>query len=85
MLVLLNGHTDKVPFTLPEVENHHQWQRVVDTFDPVGVERRYKAGANYSLHGRSVAVFKILATLPERRRMSDVEHTAAAEPAGARG
>jgi glycogen operon protein len=85
VLVLLNGHTDKVPFTLPEVENHHQWQRVVDTFDPLGVERRYKAGVHYALQGRSVAVFKILATLPERRRVSDVEHSAAAEPAGARG
>ena len=34
VLVLLNGHTDKVPFTLPALEGNQQWHRVFDTFDP---------------------------------------------------
>ena len=79
LLVLLNGHTDKIPFTLPPLEAEQQWQRVVDTFDPHTADRIFKAGARYPLQARSVAVFKILSPLRERRRVSDVER--AAEPA----
>ncbi|MBW8861093.1 MAG: glycogen debranching protein GlgX [Acidobacteria bacterium] len=73
LLVLLNGHHDKVPFTLPSIEGTQQWQRVFDTFDPHGVDRMYRAGARYALQGRSVAVFKFLSPLRQRRRMSDLE------------
>ena len=76
--MLLNGHTDKIPFTLPPIETDQQWQRVFDTFDPHGADRIFKAGARYPLQARSVAVFKILSPLRERRRVSDVER--AAEP-----
>jgi len=79
LLVLLNGHTDKIPFTLPAIETDQQWQRVFDTFDPHGADRTYKAGARYALHTRSVAVFKIVSPLRERRRASDRERKA--EPA----
>jgi len=72
LLVLLNGHTDMMPFTLPSLEPDQQWQRIVDTFDPHGIERTYKAGGRYPLQGRSVVVFKILAPLAERRRMTDL-------------
>src|SRR5881296_2274405 len=34
LLVLLNAHNDKVPFTLPPLDDNHQWRRVVDTFEP---------------------------------------------------
>jgi hypothetical protein len=78
--VLLNGHTDKVPFTLPSTDPEQQWQRVFDTFDPHGADGMYKAGAQYPLEGRSVAVFKILSPLRERRRVSDGEHTAEPVP-----
>jgi len=78
LLVLLNGHTDKVSFTLPPAEGDQQWQRVFDTFDPRAGDRPYKANARYPLQGRSVAVFKIVAPLRERRRVSDAER--AAEP-----
>jgi glycogen operon protein len=77
LLVLLNGHTDKVPFTLPETADAQQWQRVFDTFDPHGTEKLYKPGGRYPLQGRSVAVFKILSPRRERRRLSDVERIAA--------
>jgi glycogen operon protein len=83
LLVLLNGHTDRVPFTLPPTDTEHQWQRVFDTFDPHGADHMYKAAAQYPLEGRSVAVFKILSPLRERRRVSDGEHTA--EPAAVEG
>jgi isoamylase len=85
LLVLLNGHTDKVPFTLPPIEPEQQWQRAFDTFDPHGTDPVYKAGVRYALQGRSVAVFKILSPLRARRRMTDVERMAAAEPAGVEG
>jgi glycogen operon protein len=73
LLVLLNGHHDKVPFTLPALEGTQQWQRVFDTFDPHGVDRMYRSGARYALQGRSVAVFKFLSPLRQRRRISDLE------------
>jgi len=83
LLVLLNGHTDQVPFTLPAVESEQQWQRVFDTCDPHGADRPYSAGESYPLEGRSVAVFKILSPLRERRRVSDAERTP--EPVGVEG
>jgi len=73
LLVLLNVHVDKVPFTLPAIDGPQQWQRVFDTCDPHGNDRMYKAGARYALQGRSVAVFKFLSPLRQRRRMSDLE------------
>jgi isoamylase len=78
VLALLNGHDDQVPFTLPLAEGDQQWQRVFDTFDALGGDRVFKGGIQYPLHGRSVAVFKIMSPLRERRRLSDVD--AAQEP-----
>src|SRR4029079_3806841 len=73
LLVLLNGHHDKVPFTLPALEGTQQWQGSFDTFDPHGVDRMYRAGARYALQGRAVAGFKFLSPLRQRRRISDLE------------
>src|SRR4051812_24294326 len=83
LLVLLNGHTDKVPFTMPQVDSEHQWQRVFDTFEPRGADRIYRFGGLYPLQGRSVAVFKIPSQRRERRRLSDVFSAAEPEPVGA--
>ena len=83
LLVLLNGHTDRVPFTLPRIETDQQWQRVFDTVDPHGIDRLYKAGGRYPLQGRTVAVFKIVSPLRERRRVSDVDCAATPEPVAA--
>jgi glycogen operon protein len=68
LLVLLNAHHDKVPFTLPPLEPEQQWQRVFDTCDMHASERTYKAGGRYPLGGRSVAVFKVTPPARERRR-----------------
>jgi len=81
LLVLLNGHSDEVPFTLPALESEQQWQLVFDTFDAHAPERQLAPGGPYSLRGRSVAVFKVIPPLRERRRSADAEHDAAREPA----
>jgi glycogen operon protein len=82
LLVLLNGHTDKVPFTMPPLESDQQWLRVFDTFDPRGADRYHPAGSRYPLQGRSVAVFKLPSPLRERRRLSDSYSAAVPEPVG---
>jgi hypothetical protein len=42
----------------------------------------YTAGGRYTLEGLSVAVFRILAPMRERRRVSDVEQAPVAVAAG---
>ena len=79
LLVLLNGHTDKVPFTLPLLHGDQQWQRVFDTFETRGSDRMFKPGARYPLQGRSVVVLKVRSPLRERRRVSDAAHAPARE------
>jgi glycogen operon protein len=69
VLALLNGNPDALAFTLPASEGHEHWHRVFDTSDPLGADRMYKAGGQYALQGRSVAVFKIVAPQRERRRV----------------
>ena len=81
LLVLLNGHPDKVPFTLPSLDEDRQWQRVFDTFDPHGREQTYQSDGRYQLQGRSVVAFKVIAPLRERRRTSDAEQVGELEPA----
>ena len=81
-MVLLNGHTDTVPFVLPPVDPDQQWQRVFDTFDPHGADRMIAVDAPYALQGRSVAVFKMLTPRLERRRLSDSHSISEPEPAG---
>jgi isoamylase len=85
VLVMLNGQTEKVSFTFPGVDGSQLWHRVVDTFDPLSPDRVYKPGVRYALQGRSVAVFRIMAPLRQRRRVADVEQTATPEPAGVEG
>jgi glycogen operon protein len=81
LLVLLNAHSDKVPFTLPALDADQQWRRIADTFDPHTPDRSYKPGARYPLQGRSLAVFKVTPPLRERRRAADVEQITIQEPA----
>ena len=71
LLVVLNAHDDKVPFTLPDVEeDKHQWLRILDTIEARAGERAFKGGARYPLQGRSVAVFKMSPPRRERRRVT---------------
>ena len=81
LLVLLNAHGDRVPFTLPALDADQQWQRVLDTADPEATERAFKSGGRYPLQGQSLAVFKVTPPLRERRRASKAEHAARSQPA----
>jgi glycogen operon protein len=68
LLVLMNAHTDTVPFTLPPLEADQQWQRLVDTVDAQTAELLFRPGESYPLEGRSMAVFRLVPPLRERRR-----------------
>ena len=68
LLILLNAHDEKVPFTLPPLEPEQQWHRVFDTMGPHTAERAFKAGVRYPLQGRSLALFKVVPPVHERRR-----------------
>jgi len=83
LLVLLNAHNEKVPFTLPPLEHDQAWRRVIDTVEPHAPDRGYKAGARYALQGRSVSVF--VATPPVRERRHPSEKAAVQEPAAIEG
>jgi isoamylase len=84
LLILLNAHDDEVPFTLPEIDgDHHQWFRVLDTFDAKSSDRRYKGGVRYPLQGRSLVVFQMTPPLRERRAGADAAAEPASQPADA--
>jgi glycogen operon protein len=80
LLLLLNAHHDKVPFTLPDLEPDQQWQRVFDTASAATPEGTYRAGGRYPLQGRSVAVFKVIPPIRERRRAFAGERLPWSEP-----
>jgi glycogen operon protein len=79
LLVLLNGHSDTVPFTLPPLDADQQWQRAFDTFDPHGPDKGFEGGTHYDVQGHSIVCFKL--TSPLRRRVSDTNDAAAVEAA----
>jgi pullulanase/glycogen debranching enzyme len=80
LLVLLNAHGDKVPFTLPGLDADQQWQRVLDTSDAGASERAFKSGGRYPLQGQSLAVFKVTPPLHERRRAAKADRAAQPQP-----
>jgi isoamylase len=80
LLVLLNAHSDKVPFTLPPLEGEQRWQRVFDTFDPYARGVTFKPNIRYPLQGRSVVVLKAATPRRERRRVTDGEQALSHEP-----
>jgi isoamylase len=72
LLVLINADPEAIPFTMPELDADHQWQRIFDTADPQGSEPRLTA-SHYPLESRSLAVFKVTPPLRERRKSADAE------------
>jgi glycogen operon protein len=80
LLVLLNGHSDQVPFTLPPLAGNQQWRRLFDTYEAHGPDRMYKPAFVYPLEGRSVALFRVVPPARDRRRPEQERHSAA-EPA----
>jgi isoamylase len=85
LLVLLNGHHDRVPFVLPPLVADQLWFRVFDTFDAALPDRSFRPGMRYQLQGQSVAVLKLGAPIRERRRPVARHAAAVPEPAGVEG
>jgi glycogen operon protein len=56
LLLLLNGHWEPIDFTLPETRRGHIWDRLFDTADPQPETARFRAGVQYTLKDRSVAL-----------------------------
>jgi isoamylase len=80
LLVLLNAHNDKVPFTLPPLEADNQWQRILDTRDPSAPDRLFKPAARYPLGGRTVAVLRATPPVRDRRRSIDLSRSTTSTP-----
>jgi glycogen operon protein len=80
LLILLNAHSGKVLFTLPPLGPFHQWRRVFDTVQEKVAERTFRPGVRYPLQGRSVAVFKAIPPIRERRHVSTEEKSAVMRP-----
>jgi glycogen operon protein len=68
LLILLNAHHEKVPFTLPVPNDAHQWVRLLDTMVAGPARRLYRGNIRYPLQGRSVVIFKMAPLVRERRR-----------------
>jgi glycogen operon protein len=60
LLLLLNAHHEDIAFKLPQFEEHHTWDVLLDTKDAIGVPEipRYKAGETYPLSGRTLVLLK---------------------------
>jgi glycogen operon protein len=79
LLILLNGHSDQVPFTMPGGADQ-QWVRVFDTSNVQLGDQRFGPGSRYPLEGRSVAVFKLTPPIRDRRRIADISARQEPEP-----
>lgn len=62
LLLLLNAHHERVPFTLPSHRSSVRWERVLDTAEPATDPGRYiyKGGERYEMELRSLVLFRLL-------------------------
>ena len=72
LLILLNGHWEPIPFTLPATSEGHIWDRILDTADLSEEPRDFEGGQEYPLQDRS---FVVLAAREPRHK----GHTATPE------
>jgi glycogen operon protein len=65
LLLLLNGHHEAIPFTMPATRVEHHWERMLDTTLPAGEGELLvlQGGQQYPLAGRSVVALRT--RLPE--------------------
>src|SRR5262249_1387507 len=56
LLLLLNAHHEKIPFTLPLTKGDCPWKLLLDTARPGDAETEHKNSASYELEGRSFVV-----------------------------
>ena len=58
LLIILNAHTEVVPFTLPAALGGSRWVRLIDTSDPDGEALALRDfGHAYGVVGRSLLLF----------------------------
>jgi glycogen operon protein len=72
LLLIFNAHHDVVVFTLPKAPGGRDWRRLVDTNLPEEDEEfdsaaMFKCGHRYEVTGRSLLLFLLRATKPQRR------------------
>jgi glycogen operon protein len=58
LLLLLNAHHEKIPFTLPAHKEGQRWERLLDTATAANEPANMKGGEQFDLQGRSMAVFR---------------------------
>ena len=56
LLMLLNGHWEPIPFTLPPTMHGHIWERLLDTADTSPASRAFEGEGEYPLQERSLVV-----------------------------
>jgi isoamylase len=56
LLVLLNGHWEPIPFTLPPTLHGHLWERLLDTAETNPTAAAFEASGEYPLRERSLVV-----------------------------
>ena len=64
LLLLINAHHEDIAFTLPEFQEQHHWEVLLDTLTAVGTPEisRYNAGQAYPLGGRALVLLKQIHT-----------------------
>ena len=58
IVLLANAHHEAIPFTLPLRGEGQEWERLIDTADPLAERTKYQGRTSYDLKGRSMAVFR---------------------------
>ena len=59
VVILLNAHSEPVPFTLPPNPGEKHWERLLDTADPDAEASFADGNAPYDLQGRALALFRL--------------------------
>ncbi len=58
LLMLMNADANTIPFTFPQTNPHHQWQRLFDTADDDAPAALFDGGDVYDLRDRSSVLFR---------------------------
>ena len=76
LLLVINGHSDLVQFTLPESYGGDEWSLLVDTNrDTKNVEGVFKTGEAYGVTGRSVLLFVLQSAEEQKQDSQQSEQT----------
>jgi isoamylase len=62
ILLLLNAHHEAIPFALPAARPEHHWLLLLDTSKTSNEAVEIDPSKQFELQGRSVAIFRTLAT-----------------------